>query len=105
MLQKTTRMNFLFDFYESLLTKRQQLYLSYYYRQDYTLSEIAQYVNVSRQAVYDNIKRTEETLELYEEKLKLYDKFMKRKEIIDELKALNKDIKITKHLERLEQLN
>ena len=53
-----------------------------YYREDYSLSEIADESNVSRQAVYDNIKRTEQLLESYEEKLHLYEKFMKRSEIV-----------------------
>ena len=35
---------------------------------------------LSRQAVYDNIKRTEAMLEEYEEKLILFEKFQKRKQ-------------------------
>lgn len=104
MLQKTTRMNFLYDFYEPFLTKRQQHYMAYYYRQDYSLTEIAQLTNVSRQAVYDNIKRTEQSLEMYEKKLKLYDKFLNRKEILDKLKMVNKDEKVLKLIEQLESL-
>lgn len=105
MLQKTTRMNFLYDFYEMLLTEKQQQYLSLYYRQDYTLTEIAEMTSVSRQAVYDNIKRTEQTLETYEKKLKLYDKFSNRKKIIVELKQVLTDDKAIELVEQLENLN
>ncbi|MGV3240670.1 putative DNA-binding protein, partial [Streptococcus hyovaginalis] len=69
MLEKTTRMNYLFDFYQSLLTPKQRSYMSLYYLDDYSLGEIAAEYNVSRQAVYDNIKRTEAMLEEYENKL------------------------------------
>ncbi|MCY9076330.1 hypothetical protein MOE51_18345, partial [Bacillus inaquosorum] len=30
-LEKTTRMNYLFDFYQSLLTSKQKSYMSLYY--------------------------------------------------------------------------
>lgn len=63
-----------------------------YYREDYSLSEIAQNTDVSRQAVYDTIKRTEQLLEMYEKKLQLYKKFTERNEILDDLKqTISKD--------------
>ncbi|OIS67598.1 hypothetical protein A4A35_21585, partial [Bacillus subtilis] len=74
-LEKTTRMNYLFDFYQSLLTSKQKSYMSLYYLDDFSLGEIAEEYEVSRQAVYDNIKRTEAMLEQYEEKLLLLKKF------------------------------
>ena len=40
-LVKTIRMNYLFDFYQSLLTQKQIRYLDLFYLQDYYLSEIA----------------------------------------------------------------
>lgn len=85
MLEKTLRINFLFDFYHNLLTKKQQQYMELYYLEDLSLSEISEVFSVSRQAVYDNIKRTEAMLESYEEKLKLYEKFKQRVQIIEEL--------------------
>ncbi len=74
-LEKTTRMNYLFDFYQSLLTSKQKSYMSLYYLDDFSLGEIAEEYDVSRQAVYDNIKRTEAMLEQYEEKLLLLKSF------------------------------
>lgn len=49
--------------------------MSLYYLDDYSLGEIAEEYDVSRQAVYDNIKRTEAMLEEYEEKLLLFQNF------------------------------
>ncbi len=62
-------MNTLFEFYATLLTDKQMNYIELYYADDYSLAEIAEQFNVSRQAVYDNIKRTEKVLESYEEKI------------------------------------
>lgn len=86
MLEKTTRLNFLYDYYVSLLTTKQRKYMSLYYHEDYSLGEIAEQTKVSRQAVYDNIKRTENLLEHYEENLKLYEKNTQRKSLIIEIK-------------------
>ncbi|WP_423801684.1 putative DNA-binding protein [Neobacillus sp. SAB-20_R2A] len=88
MLEKTTRMNYLYDFYHSLLTPKQQSYMSLYYLEDYSLGEIAEEYEVSRQAVYDNIKRTEAMLEEYEEKLLLFEKFQERNRLVKLLKEL-----------------
>lgn len=86
MLEKTTRLNYLFDFYQSLLTPKQKSYMSLYYLDDYSLGEIAEEYNVSRQAVYDNIKRTEAMLEQYEEKLLLFQKFQLRQKLMTKLR-------------------
>ncbi|MDN3014782.1 putative DNA-binding protein [Paenibacillus sp. BSR1-1] len=91
MLEKTTRMNYLYDFYYSLLTPKQQSYMSLYYLDDYSLGEIAEEYDVSRQAVYDNIKRTEAMLEEYEEKLLLFHKFQERARLLKQVKVLLKE--------------
>jgi predicted DNA-binding protein YlxM (UPF0122 family) len=88
MLEKTTRINYLYDFYQSLLTEKQQSYMSLYYLDDYSLGEIADEYEVSRQAVYDNIKRTEAMLEEYEAKLLLFQKFQERNQWIANMKGL-----------------
>lgn len=87
MLEKTTRMNYLLDFYQALLTPKQRNYMEMYYLEDYSLGEISEEANVSRQAVYDNIKRTEAMLESYEEKLLLLEKFEKRMKLIKQMEA------------------
>ena len=87
-LVKTTRINFLFDFYQSLLTDKQRLYMNLYYLEDLSLGEIAEEYGVSRQAVYDNIRRTEAMLEDYEMKLNLFSKFQERMEIVENLEQL-----------------
>jgi len=59
----------LFDTYGSMLTDKQRDYLDMRYNQDMSLSEIAQLQNVSRQAVFDNLTRTEALLRRMEENI------------------------------------
>lgn len=80
-------MNFLFDFYQALLTDKQRSYMELYYLDDHSLGEIAESYEVSRQAVYDNIRRTEAMLEEYEEKLNLLSKFQERQAILEKLEV------------------
>ncbi|EGQ0494325.1 putative DNA-binding protein [Staphylococcus aureus] len=104
-LVKTLRMNYLFDFYQSLLTNKQRNYLELFYLEDYSLSEIADTFNVSRQAVYDNIRRTGDLVEDYEKKLELYQKFEQRREIYDEMKQhLSNPEQIQRYIQQLEAL-
>lgn len=104
-LIKTIRMNYLFDFYQSLLTEKQRNYLELFYLQDYSLSEIADTFDVSRQAVYDNIRRTGDLVEDYEMKLGLYQNFEKRKNIYEAIKKHIDEPEIIKqYLQTLEDL-
>lgn len=79
-IKKTVALNTLIDFYGSLLTSKQRNYLELYYQQDFSLGEISDHYQVSRQAVYDNIKRSEKLLVQYEEKLHLVKDFRMRDE-------------------------
>ena len=84
-IEKTNRMNALFEFYAALLTDKQMNYIELYYADDYSLAEIAEEFGVSRQAVYDNIKRTEKILEDYEMKLHMYSDYIVRSQIFDDI--------------------
>ena len=84
-IEKTNRMNALFEFYAALLTDKQMNYIELYYADDYSLAEIAEEFQVSRQAVYDNIKRTEKILEDYEKKLHMYSDYIVRSQIFDQI--------------------
>lgn len=98
-------MNFLFDFYQALLTDKQRTYMELYYLDDLSLGEIAESYKVSRQAVYDNIRRTETMLEEYEEKLRLFEKFQQRQQILNELtEAINKGASSEKLLYYIEKI-
>ncbi|AKS67323.1 DNA-binding protein [Staphylococcus schleiferi] len=104
-LIKTIRMNYLFDFYQSLLTEKQRNYLRLFYLEDYALSEIAETFEVSRQAVYDNIRRTGDLVEDYEAKLGLYRRFKRRQEIYQLMhQNINEPERIQSYIKELEEL-
>lgn len=70
----------LLDFYRSLLTDSESKSVDYYYNEDYSLTEIAELLSISRQAVSLNIKRAIDKLKSFEDALKLIEKFEKKKD-------------------------
>ena len=74
----------LFDIYKGLLTPKQQAYFIDYYYSDLSLSEIAMNYNVSRNAVYDMLKKVEQNILDYENILKINKKNNDILKIIDE---------------------
>ncbi len=62
-------MALLYDYYGAMLTDKQREYLDMRYNQDMSLSEIAEVQKVSRQAVFDNLSRTEALLRRMEENI------------------------------------
>lgn len=93
-LEKTNRVNLLFDFYEKLLTEKQQTFLKYYFHDDFSLGEIASEFEISRQAVYEHIKRAEGMLENYEDKLGLLYKHEQRTQLLDKAKKLLSEMEL-----------
>lgn len=74
-VEKTIQIAMLYDFYGELLTPRQKEVLQYYYEENYSLSETAEELGVSRQAVHDTIHKAEKALRGYEQKLGLVERF------------------------------
>ena len=77
----------LFDFYGELLTDKQHEYFDLHYNEDYSLAEIAEMSGISRQGVWDIIKRAEAALTEVEDKTGLIKRFMERNTQIEELEA------------------
>jgi Uncharacterized protein conserved in bacteria len=87
-IDETTRVNLLYNFYHSLLTKKQSRYIELYYVEDFSLSEISEQLKVSRQAVLDNLHRTVNSLESFEQELGLIKKTTEIDDIADTLQTL-----------------
>ncbi|MBF7083592.1 YlxM family DNA-binding protein [Desulfallas sp. Bu1-1] len=87
-MDKVTMITLMYDFYGQLLTERQQKFIELYYGNDYSLGEIAENFGVSRQAVHDTLKRTENMLKNYEDKLRLVDKFLTQRNKLAEAARL-----------------
>lgn len=87
-LNEMIEIGILLDYYKPLLTEKQKKYLVDYFEEDLSLTEIAEMNEVSRQAVYDNIKRGCKILRDYEDKLNFYKKDRK---LYNELVNLRKN--------------
>ncbi len=61
----------LFDIYGGLLTVRQQRLMRLYYHDDLSLGEIAQRLQVTRQAIFDSLQRSIGELTRFERHLGL----------------------------------
>lgn len=79
-MSKDLNISVLMDFYGSLLTEKQRDVLDLYYNCDFSLSEIACDLEISRQGVRDSIKRGERQLAELENKLGLAKKFSQMSE-------------------------
>lgn len=89
--------NELYDLYGKLLTDKQREYFEDYYFNNLSFSELAENYDVSRNAVFKQLKITKEKLLEFDNALKLYEK---KKKIIDIIDCIqDKDIK-----EKLEDL-
>ena len=77
------------DWYENLLTEKQKDVMNMYYRDDFSLAEIAENMDISRSAVSDLIKRVTKTLDEYESKLHLVEKYEARSKCYEQLKEFN----------------
>lgn len=86
------QISLLFDFYGELLTDKQKTIYRMYYDEDLSLSEIGEELQISRQAVRDQLKRTEKILKEYEEKLNLVEKFVIHKESVAKIKKIVENI-------------
>ena len=81
-MDKNIKISILCQIYGKLLTEKQYQVLDDYYNNDLSLSEIAENLNITRQAVRDNIKKGENKLFEYEEKLNVMKKTMEQEEKI-----------------------
>lgn len=87
-MEKLVEIGSLFDFYGKLLSDKQYLVIEFYYIHDLSLVEIAEELNVTRQGVFDLLKRAEKNLYSYEKKLKLVEKFYSSHNQIEDIQNM-----------------
>ena len=87
-MEKFVEQTLLYDFYGELLTERQQQVYESVVLEDYSLSEVAEDLGISRQGVHDMIKRCNHTLEEYESRLHLVQKFLCIRKQVQKIKEL-----------------
>jgi predicted DNA-binding protein YlxM (UPF0122 family) len=78
----------LYDFYGTLLTERQREVFDLYHEENFSLSEIADSIGVSRQAVHISLNKARRELEEYEEKLGLIAKHNEYEKVLGEVEPM-----------------
>lgn len=90
-IKEIVKLSYLYDFYGPLLKDRNREIFEQYVLNDLSLSEIAGEYGITRQGVYDIVKRCSGRLEGYEEKLKLFERFQLAKERLGQVEQLVRD--------------
>lgn len=85
-LEERIELSLLYDFYGALLKENQRRMFEAWILDDYGYTEIAEEEGISRQGVYDAIKRATKQLKEYEDKLGLVERFEKQRVQIKELR-------------------
>ena len=91
----------LYDFYGELLTERQKQVYESVVLEDFSLSEVAEDLGISRQGVHDMIRRCNHILEGYEEKLHLVEKFLRIREQIHRIQQIAGE----NHVQEIEKIS
>lgn len=82
----------LLDCYGEFLTERQRQVTELYYGEDLSLGEISEISGITRQAVRDSIKRSEEILLDMEEKLRFAERLQKLRDNFSEIERTAKEM-------------
>ena len=101
MASKNLDISFLLDLYGGLLTEKQRLFLDFYYNDDLSLAEIAENEGITRQGVYDIVKRAKDQLIKFEEKLLLNERF---NQIYDEAQGILDGVDAKDSAERIKRI-
>ena len=73
-IDRIVYVNELLDLYGNLLTEKQREVMFYYFSDNLSFGEIGLELGISRQAVSDTVKKSEQLLYFYEDSLKIYEK-------------------------------
>ena len=104
-MDKLVEIGFLYEFYGELLTKRQSAIIEAFYFQDFSLNEIAENLNISKQAVYDTMQRAEKNLYEMEEVLHLLQNYREKEYCVDEIRKLLIPLKNDQNTVIIERIN
>jgi predicted DNA-binding protein YlxM (UPF0122 family) len=103
-LEEIVQQSILYDFYGELLSDHKRRIFEDYVLNDLSLSEIAAEQGISRQGVYDIVKRCTLELKEYEAKLSLMHKFRSIKEKVGIIKELVSEAAQTGRVDRISEV-
>ena len=84
-MERIVEQTMLYDFYGELLTDHQKEIYEDVIFQDLSISEIAEQQGISRQGVFDLVRRCDRILIGYEEKLHLIERFQTAKQDVEKI--------------------
>ena len=87
-IDKVKYASMMYDFYGSLLSESQNEVMALYHEDNLSLSEIAEQLGMTRQAVHYTLKKAEKALEKFEEKLGLVKEYEKDQTLADEARRI-----------------
>jgi predicted DNA-binding protein YlxM (UPF0122 family) len=103
-LEEIVQLSILYDFYGDLLKSHKKQIFEDYILNDLSLSEIAAEQGISRQGVYDIVKRCSQELKGFEEKLGLVRKFKSVKEKLEQMKVLLSQTELSEDYSRISEI-
>ena len=98
MFEKDMTVGLLLDFYGEILTEQKRNILDMYYNEDFSLSEIAEEIGISRQGVRDAIIKAGNELRFYEEKLGLANRFAEMKRSVEKIRQISEGLSLPEEL-------
>ncbi|MDO4296292.1 MAG: DNA-binding protein [bacterium] len=103
-MERIVRQGLLYDFYGVLLTEHQRKIYEDVVFQDLSISEIAREEGISRQGVFDLVKRCDKTLEGYELRLGLVEKFEKTRESVQSIHQMIQEYQKTQNPDLIQKI-
>ena len=104
MFEKNLQIGYLLDFYGGILPQRKREIMELYYNDDLSLSEVAEQFGITRQAVRETVKKTEEELLFYEERLGLLSRFQEAQKHTESALELCDRLQDAEHLDDITRL-
>ena len=101
-MEEKIEISILLNLYGNLLTETQKNYMDLYYNQDYSLSEIGDNENITRQAVRTILVKSKNKLYEYEQKLRFMEKENNIKKLLEKIQASNNEVEKQKYLKKIQ---
>ena len=98
------QLTLLYDFYGELLTEKQKQVYELHYQNDLSLTEIGEELSISRQAVRDQLKRTEKILQLVSRFQAQKKAVQEMKHIMEGLEKKNPDASVVKAIAKMKKI-
>ena len=103
-MEKIVEQTLLYDFYGELLTEHQRRIYEDVVLNDYSLSEVAEVLGISRQGVHDNVKRCSKILQDYEDKLHLVEKFVHLRSQVGQIRKIAEEQAVHPAMREIEEI-